>query len=67
MHINIFDMNLVKEIKVYDSIVKSPEFEQNHWLDDEDTLFDQIDQQYLINDHMDVCVRLSLNTDKIPC
>ncbi len=43
MHINIFDMNLVKEIKVYDSIVKSSEFAQNHWLDDENISFDQID------------------------
>ena len=50
MHINIFDMNLVKQINVYDSISNSPEFAQNHWIDDEDTQLDQIDQQYLIND-----------------
>jgi len=59
-------MHLVKQINVFDQIMKSPEKKENLWLDQEEILIEDIDEQYLINDYIDVFVRLSLNKVKMP-
>jgi hypothetical protein len=62
MHINIFDMHLVKQIDVFDQVNNSSdEKKENLWLEKDEIEIEDIDEQYLINDYLDVCVRLSLN------